>query len=107
MPTERQKADQEDEVNWEPWSEATVAGTPKQEIHHSEHVCVALYRRQRNHQVDIDVGETSRRLGRSLLTTWKPGSVANAAVVEHAACMAESALVSWKGGTLVGARHES
>ena len=33
MPRERHKADQDDEVNWEPWSEVTVAGTPKQEIH--------------------------------------------------------------------------
>ena len=26
-------ADQDDEVNWEPLSEVTVAGTPKLEIH--------------------------------------------------------------------------
>ena len=33
MPRERQKADQDDEVNWEPRSEVTVAGTLKLEIH--------------------------------------------------------------------------
>ena len=33
MLTERQKADQDEEVNWEPQSEVTVAGTPKLEFY--------------------------------------------------------------------------
>ena len=33
MPKERQKADHDDEVNWEPRSEVTVVGTQKLEIH--------------------------------------------------------------------------
>ena len=32
-------------------------------VHNSEHMCVAAYRRQRTHQIDMDMGlgETSRR----------------------------------------------
>ena len=33
MPRERQKADLDDNVNWEPQSEVIVAGTLKLEIH--------------------------------------------------------------------------
>ena len=39
--------------------------------------------------------------------TWKRRSDANAAVAEHAASAAESALVSRKGRRLAVARHES
>ena len=36
-----------------------VGGGPT--VHHSEHVCVATYRSQRTHQVNMDVGEMPRR----------------------------------------------
>ena len=44
--------------------------------------------------------------GKSLLTTLKRGSLANAAVVEHAACAAESASVSRKGSMSAEARQD-
>ena len=40
--------------------------------------------------------------GEESLEDLEAGSVANAAVVEHAACAAESALVSRKGGKSAG-----
>ena len=56
----------------------------------------------------VDVEHRSTRpLARSLLTTWKGGSLANAAVVEHAACVVDSASVWRKVGMPAGARQDS
>ena len=87
MPRERQEADQAEEVNWDPRSEVSLAGTPKLEIplreggeaglsrrisigidgrpargtvHHRENVSVAGDCRQGANKVDVDVGETAR-----------------------------------------------
>ena len=53
MPRERQKADQDDEVNWEPQSEVTVAGTPKSEIH-STRASAYFWGSKRRAKVEMD-----------------------------------------------------